>query len=257
MTLCLLDETIFNMDNIQHPQEVPQSVSQQPLQQEVKHSQLSKFLWIALGVLIVSGFIGVYYLRARRIPITISRTQSITNTPTNSSSQTAKGNIYTNNQFGYTIAYPNDWQAVEAPPTPVTYPPITEQPQYGGYLQKGELQKTTFVNPDIGSCSFSVLENPNHVDFAQWSSSYKALSATGANLAKVTGDTILGGNSAKIISIFAFDHSNTAIVTEESRNIYFFEYANTKGNPNYTPQQQTAETICLQIASSLHFSKLR
>lgn len=234
-------------------QEVSQSILKQDVNQEVSHTILLKVLLIVLGVLIVVGFIGVYYLSVRKMPSTNSRTQSITNTPTNAPSQTGNGNIYKNNQFGYTIMYPSDWQAVESLPTPVTYPPITEQPQYGGYLQKGELQKTTFVKSDIGSCSLSVLENPNHENVAQWASSYKALSATGANLAKVTGDTTMGGSSAKTISIFAFDHNNTAIVAEHTNNIYFFEYSDTKGNPNYTSQQQTAEAICLQIVSSFQF----
>lgn len=247
----------------QPPQEVPQPISPQTPQQEKIHSSIQKPLWIILSIIAVLGIIGgACYLVAKKKSatiisekksVTVSQSQSSTSVP----SPTASGRVYTNKQFGYTIIYPVDWQAVESPPIPVTYPPISEQPQYGGYLQKGELQKTTFVNPDIGSCALSVLDNSKHMDLAQWSSSYKVLSANGANLAKVTGNTIMGGSPAKIISIFAFDHSNTAIVTEQTNNIYFFEYANTKGNPNYTTQQQSAETLCLQIASSLHFQNVR
>lgn len=112
--------------NVQQPQQqVTQSATQQALHQEMPHSSLPKMLWIALGVIVVTGLVGgAYYLGIKKEatvvsnettskPTVVSPTVMVTQAASSTAiptvvDTTANWQTYTANM--YSIKYPNTWK---------------------------------------------------------------------------------------------------------------------------------------------------
>ncbi len=214
---------------------------------------------IIVVVLAISALSG-WYVLSQQITNNQSKTFTTTKTATSSSklstssatkNEAVRGQTYTNSTYKYKINYPQNWNELEAvsPPNP-----NAQEQVYGEYLASDELEKTTFYESNTGACQLRVLSNTSQQTLTQWANNYKTLDNAGDNLAKVSGDTVMGGQVAKVIIGQAVaDRTETIIATAKYNYIYSFTYDNTKDNPNFSADQQKSEDICKEIIGSFGF----
>lgn len=138
----------------------------------------------------------------------------------------AEWTIYKNEQYGYQIKYPKDWQVIEAKLK--THP----ETQIGSldYLINKERQKVTFIEQSSeygrGEFRIEVLANLHQFTLDEWMSNNQ-----GPFIRKII-DTVLAGQNAKRLSLFSGDAYGftSAIVTVHNGPIYSLKFAG-EGDP--------------------------
>jgi len=132
--------------------------------------------------------------------------------------ETAGWLTYRNEEYGFEIKYPEDW----------------EEHKFPGEINK-ELFDISFMGPTLDSSeifmqgSFRILVwfNSNKLHLEEWMEEYRRETASGADLIQEIADTMLDKRNAKEVSVFGFDSTITEIITIDNNFIYkliFYDY---------------------------------
>jgi hypothetical protein len=116
-------------------------------------------------------------------------------------------------------------------------------------LFSNQLSKISFQSDD-GVCQITVLENPKKLTLDQWITSTQPPDYS--YIVENVG-TKLDGVKAKKLSIFHFDHNSTAIVTSHKGYIYSLGYRESKGNDNFTEEEQNFQQTCEDLFATFKF----
>ena len=183
-----------------------------------------------------------------QLPSQLNTSTSKQNTDTDLS---VEWEIYRNELYGYEIAYPKEWEVVEAKPREGK-PSVSASEIL--FEEQDELHKVSFLESQEtlwqGKFGITVFSNPDELDFEQWTSNLKFESAAGVNLAKDVGNMTLGGKPAKRLSIFAFDSNDAVIVSMTGYYPIHIEF--TDETPN-DPNSEKHQLIYERMLSSFKF----
>lgn len=142
---------------------------------------------------------------------------------------------YSNNQYRYSLTYPDKWDIIEA--VSMAYPTSNDSSRI---LLNGELQKVTFfyTGPlpqtfdDIGEFQLTVYANKEGYSLDQWINNFKQ--SQQYSLVIIAGNTQVNGIDAKNISISHFAENYTALVFSKGEYIYIMKFGvnSTNGRNN-------------------------
>lgn len=170
---------------------------------------------------------------------------------------------YRNENYGYEIQYPKDWEYIEALPRTDIQSQVDDRKYL--FAEDNELQKITFRENTSeytgGIFQIRVLANPKQFTLDQWARNYRVEFAGGGNAAKVTGEMQLGGHPAKEISLFAFSLNdfNSVIVAPYREQVYYLtfpgevESMSPEFERNIPPELKRNKQIYDQMISSFTF----
>lgn len=160
-------------------------------------------------------------------------------------------NIYTNEEFGYTVHYPKNWEVIEAKDE------TGDQPQGAtSILIDTEIQKVTFLGPTNETWQaifkISVLSNQENLNTEEWAENLHIplLTSPSTNLASPSSEYMIDGQNAKSFSVFAFDRNETLIGFIKDGVIYTINF--TADTPN-DPDLEEHTKIYNQMLSSFKF----
>jgi len=157
--------------------------------------------------------------------------------------------MYRNKEFHYEVKYPKDWEFKEASPR------VGKKAQWEGNIIFGEeVQKVTFLEKEYklwqGQFRICVYSNSDNLSLELWIAKHEPQDVTGGSLIQDVSEINLGGEPAKRLSIFGFDHEEIEIVTLHQGKIYSVIFAGT--NPN-DPKVKQHQEIYSQMLSSFTF----
>jgi hypothetical protein len=128
---------------------------------------------------------------------------------------------YTSEKFGYQAQYPADWDVVEA-----SQQTMSEAFDGKYIVVENELQKVTFVEKGCefwpGEFQITVLLNPEHLSLEQWVENFDIEDVGGGSLVQEKTLITLSGKSAFKLTIFGFDHQETAVISSDAQGSIFF-----------------------------------
>lgn len=137
---------------------------------------------------------------------------------------TSSWKIYRNEEYRFEVTYPSDWIVQEdktrrfgssiAPYSELLYGVIA-----GG---KGGDWRPSFA--------IQVYSNKDKLTLEQWIAIFSPRGPGGVTVVKSTENFSISGSTAKELTIFAFDHSERAVVAEKFG--YIFYLGSDKDNPN-------------------------
>lgn len=218
-------------------------------QQNISDSTFNKQQMLARMLIILSLIVGPLFVKAFVLsamapfyelgnPSTQITPPKLTPTPNvavyTEATESANWKTFTNTKYEYSVEYPANWDIEEA----IAIAGVPNKPTWSGsILQKNELQKVSFLEKDEqaiwqGTIELNVLQNPKNLNLEEWAKQYfRPLGADpSVNLAKIVGDTTLGGKPAKKFDVFSFDHNEVVIATIHNNLVYQVTFAGE--NPN-------------------------
>lgn len=159
--------------------------------------------------------------------------------------------VYRNQDFGYEVKYPADWELIEAKPR------ISKEATWAvNILIDSEVQKVTFqekkYNMWQGEFQIKVLQIPRSLTLEKWLEENEPLDPTGGSLVQEEFNIKVDGMPAKRLSIFGFDCEIIAIDLIYRGNVYDFTF--TGNNPN-DPEVKKHKEIYGRMLSSFRFIK--
>jgi hypothetical protein len=145
-----------------------------------------------------------------------------------SAAQPGEWRTYRNERFGYDLQYPAGWNVVEA-----RQRTDDTSPGDGNVLVPGLFQQVAFQEPagKMWPGEFMVLVH-EHVE-GQTLDEWADTSFTGIDdesLVSDAEDTVLGDRTARLFSVFGFDHTDIVVAFVHDGKIYEISYTGT--NPN-------------------------
>jgi hypothetical protein len=156
---------------------------------------------------------------------------------------------YRNERGGYELRYPGGWEAVEAKTREGIGAVWADS-----VLMDGEIQKVTFREEDYqmwqGQFQVCVMANPGQLPLDEWISEHEPTDVTGGSLIQATADTTLGGNPAKLLLIFAFDHEAIEVLYSREGRTYRVSFAGE--NPN-DPEVNSHRALYSRMLSTFRF----
>ena len=205
------------------------------------HSNKNKLIFlISLILLLISISSVLYYLGQNSTQTPTLPSSFPLASPAPSPDETSGWKTYSSSQFGYSVNYPFNWEAVES---------TREE------LIRDEIHKTTLLEKEYefwqGTFQISILENPESLSLDAWVSQLRIESASGANLIQKVEDIELDGNPAKKLDILAFDHDDIVVITVQNNFIFYLQFEDAD-NPN-DPGTEKHQEIYNQILSSFEF----
>ena len=158
---------------------------------------------------------------------------------------------YRNDDLGYELQYPHDWEFTEAKPR------TDDLADWSGkILFEEEVQKITFLEKEYqkwqGSFQVRVLQNTNKWDIDQWSDNYLAEDYEDDSLIQETTNAVLDRKPAKKFTLFMFDHQGIELVTVHNGQVYQLIYAGSNPNDDKLDEHMN---IYNHMVSSFKFNK--
>ena len=158
---------------------------------------------------------------------------------------------YRNDDLGYELQYPHDWEFTEAKPR------TDDLADWSGkILFEEEVQKITFLEKEYqkwqGKFQVRVLQNTNKWDIDQWSENYHAEDDEDDSLIQETTNAVLDGKPAKKFTLFMFDHQGIELVTVHNGQVYQLIYAGSNPNDDKLDEHMN---IYNHMVSSFKFNK--
>ena len=240
---------------VENPIQQPEQVH---VPAEPKHHLPIKVLLIAL-VFILGSAVGVYgfqWYQMQNEVVEMPEENLVetglrpVSTSKSMSNETADWETYRNEEYGYSVSYPADWDLFEEPV------------EASRDLIGNELQKVYFTKNYISELSDSyfwpkffeikVLQNPNGYTLEEWAENYQVPLGVNpeTNLAKLVGDTMINNKPAKQFSVFQFDSYNIETVTIYNEFVYKLTYSDAQGND---PDYESSRKVYNQILSTFRF----